>query len=258
VTTDNAASVLEARRGQPAGRNTTRRILLVGDKPAYLILRQSLLRVGGLQVLTASTGAEGLRLARTNGLDAVVLGADLADLPAGELCRRLREDPITEAIPVILLAATSAENDAQQQLPSSAVATVPYGMDPARLVSLVQMVLTTPLSRRAFPRVAVELGVDYLSAEGKGTARTLNLSEGGMFIAVKNPPEVGAQLALCFALPESEPFEARARVVWIRRPDEQHPYPPGMAVQFVELSPETRSAITAFVAKELTAAAGSP
>jgi uncharacterized protein (TIGR02266 family) len=225
--------------------------LVVGDKPAYGVLRESLLRVVDLDLLSANTGTEGLRVARTERPDAIILDADLANAAGGDICGQLHVDPVTEGIPVIMLTGHTSGAPAENSLQTSAVATVPLGVDPARLVNVMQMVLSTRLARRTSPRAAVELGVDYQSADCKGTAKTLDLGEGGMFVSAANPPEVGTDLEVCFALPESDPLQVRGRVVWVRRPEEQHPYPAGMAIQFVDLPAEDRAAIAAFVAHTL-------
>ncbi len=232
----------------PEGRALARRILLVGDKPVFAALRQGLLRSGESKVLAAVSGGEGLRVALTAPPDVILLDAELADLDGFEVCRRLRADPITEAIPVIVLTGDSQPQWPQNTAETSAVASVPLGIDTARLLNMIQMVLTTPLTRRTAPRATVELGVNYIHADTTGTGKTLNLSQDGMFIVTATPPEVGTHLIIHFALPESEPLEGTAQVVWIRRPEVEHPYPPGMAVQFLKLPPEARPAIAAFVA----------
>lgn len=228
-----------------------RRILVVGDKPAYGPLRQSLMRVVDLDLLSANTGSEGLRVAREQRPDAIILDDDLADAASLDLCGQLHVDPITEGIPVIMLTGKTSGAAAESSLQNSAVATVPIGIDPARLLNVMQMVLTTRLAHRSAPRVAVEIGVDYQSGDCKGTAKTLNLGEGGMFVSVANPPEVGTALDVCFALPESDPLQVRGRVVWVRRPEEPHPYPAGMAIQFIDVPAEERAAIAAFVDRTL-------
>jgi len=223
----------------------------VGDKPVFAALRQSLLRTDESKVLGAASGGEGLRVALTTLPDVILLDADLPDLDGVEVCRRLRADPLTEAIPVILLVNGSKPQLNQNALEASAAASVPIGIDTARLLNMIQMVLTMRLSRRAAARASVTLGVDYISPDRTGTGKTLNLSQDGMFIVAPQPPEVGTHLILHFALPDSEPLEATAQVVWVRTPEEEHPYPTGMAVQFLKLPPEARPAIAAFVASVL-------
>ena len=238
-------------RSQPGGRGKARRVLLIGGEPRDVNLQKDLARAGDLHVLTAGTGAEGLRVARLQTPDTVVLRATLPDTLGADVCRQLREDPVTETIPVIMLADQSGKAGGPPLASETAVAVVPAEIDSTRLCSLVQMVLTTKLARRSHPRVDVEVGVDYTSDFGRGTARTLNISLGGVFVAAASPPELDAILDLCFALPGGEPIEVRGRVAWIRRPDDQHPYPAGMAVQFSSLSEEATAAIAAYVKSKL-------
>ncbi|HSB67847.1 MAG TPA: response regulator [Candidatus Methylomirabilis sp.] len=235
------------------GKAPGRRILLVDDKPFSLALRQSLLRSGVSQVLLAASGAEGLRVARTTQPDAILLDAELPDLDGFEVCRRLRVDPLTEVIPVILLTGSSRPPSDRSTHEAGAVASLPMSIETPRLLNMIQMILTTPMTRRAFPRASVRRAVIYEHAGRTGTGETLNLSQGGMFILTPSPLEVGTHLVLRFALSISEPWQATARVVWIRRAEEEHPYPVGMAVQFFELPPEARSAIATFVANLLAA-----
>jgi len=254
--TDRTTSDLKGKaKSGKGGEAPARRVLLVGDKPFFAALRQRLLRSGELKVLAAVTGAEALKAALANPPHAIFLNAELPDLDGFEVCRRLRDDPLTEAVPVVLLTDSSKPPVNRTGFESSAVATVPMSIDPERLLNIIQMVLTTPLSRRTAPRATVALTVAYKDAEHTGTAKTLNLSVGGMFIVTPNPPEVGTHLSLRFALPDSVPVEGTARVVWIRRPEEEHPYPVGMVIQFLELPSGARPAIAAFVASVLAAAA---
>ncbi|OGB95108.1 MAG: hypothetical protein A2Z31_07415 [candidate division NC10 bacterium RBG_16_65_8] len=224
------------------------RILLVGDKPVFAALRQGLLRAGESKVLGAASGGEGLRVALTALPELILLDADLPDMDGVEVCRRLRSDPLTEAIPVILLVNGSKPQQSQGTLEASPVASVPIGIDTARLLNMIQMILTMRLSRRTAARAPVTLGVDYISADRAGTGKTLNLSQDGMFIVTPQPPDVNTHVILHFALPDSEPLEATAKVVWVRTPEKEHPYPAGMAVQFLKLPPEAQPAIAAFVA----------
>ena len=67
----------------------------------------------------------------------------------------------------------------------------------------------------------------------------------------QNALEVGTDRELRFGLSISDPWKGTARIVWTRRPDEEHPYSVGIAVQFFDLPPDARPTIVAFVAKLL-------
>src|SRR5207302_3689290 len=59
------------------------------------------------EVREAGTGAEALRLAAPP-TELVLLDAGLPDLSGAEVCRRLRADPATAAVPVVLLSSGPA------------------------------------------------------------------------------------------------------------------------------------------------------
>jgi uncharacterized protein (TIGR02266 family) len=224
-----------------------RRLLLVGDSPSDQLLRQSLAHSRDVQCLVAPTAAEGLRVARYKQPDVVLLGAEVVDLPHSEVCRQLQEDPATETIPVILMIRATPHPLPENPFQTSAVATAPTDIKPEHLLNLVHAVVGTRPCRRAHLRVNVGLEVDCRCGDRHETARAVNLSEGGMFLAMTTLPEAGTDMELCFSLPGSGAMKLASRVVWRRQPDQQHPYPAGIAVQFLAPAAETRAAIAAFV-----------
>ena len=62
------------------------------------------------EVLTAENGREGLRLARTELPDIIVLDLVLPDIPGESVCRELKHGK-TETIPVIMLTAKGTDAD---------------------------------------------------------------------------------------------------------------------------------------------------
>jgi two-component system phosphate regulon response regulator PhoB len=87
------------------------RILLVEDEPAILLGLSAQLRREGYEVHTASTGDEGLALARSLKPDLLVLDLMLPGLSGTEVCRRLRAEPETRDVPIIILSARGEEID---------------------------------------------------------------------------------------------------------------------------------------------------
>jgi PAS domain S-box-containing protein len=83
-----------------------RRVLAVEDNDTNVeILRAMLALRPQIEVLVAGTGSQGLALARTQGPDLVLLDLDLPDIDGIEVLRRLRADPSTAALPVIVVSA---------------------------------------------------------------------------------------------------------------------------------------------------------
>lgn len=80
-------------------------ILLVEDEPAQRDVIAYNLAAEGYQVAEASDGEEAMLLVAENPPDLVILDWMMPNLSGIEVCRRLKSDPDTRAIPVIMLSA---------------------------------------------------------------------------------------------------------------------------------------------------------
>jgi CheY-like chemotaxis protein len=97
-----------------AAPDSIRRVLVVDDEEVCrYVLRQHL--VTPRHVITeAASGADALRLAREEHPDVICLDLRMPDLAGEEVLRRLKADPATRDIPVIVITST-AVNDAQRR-----------------------------------------------------------------------------------------------------------------------------------------------
>lgn len=87
----------------------TIRILAVDDDPALIKLLRRILEHEHYGVLEAGSGGEGLRIANAERPDLILLDLNLPDISGFEVCKRLKADAETCAIPIIFL--TAAEQD---------------------------------------------------------------------------------------------------------------------------------------------------
>ncbi len=87
------------------------RILVVDDEPDLLELIEVNLKGAGFDVLTASNGNDGLRMARQMTPELIVLDVMLPEMGGLEVCKNLRSDPATSAIPILMLTARATEID---------------------------------------------------------------------------------------------------------------------------------------------------
>jgi DNA-binding response OmpR family regulator len=87
------------------------KVLVVDDEPDAVELVAFNLTKAGIAVVTAETGVEALAKAREILPDAIVLDLMLPEMDGLEVCRNLRRDPKTAAIPVIMVTAKGAEMD---------------------------------------------------------------------------------------------------------------------------------------------------
>jgi len=83
------------------------RVLLVDDDEAKRYLMSTWLRRAGHTVIEAGTGREALEQARS--ADLVLLDVNLPDMIGYDVCRQIKADPATAAIPVIQISATAVQ-----------------------------------------------------------------------------------------------------------------------------------------------------
>lgn len=81
------------------------RVLVVDDDPDALALIQMMLRRRGYEVQTASGGAEALEMLAHDLPDLVVLDLMMPFMDGHEVCARLRADPRTASLPIVMLTA---------------------------------------------------------------------------------------------------------------------------------------------------------
>ncbi len=81
------------------------KILIADDVATNRIVLKVKLASAYYETVQAANGAETLRVARTARPDLILLAADLPDMSGTEVCRQLKSDPATRAIPVIVISA---------------------------------------------------------------------------------------------------------------------------------------------------------
>jgi two-component system phosphate regulon response regulator PhoB len=87
------------------------KILIVDDEPEAVELIEFNIKQAGFDVLTASDGAEALKKARSALPNLIVLDLMLPEIDGLEVCKMLRRDPATAAIPIVMVTAKAAEID---------------------------------------------------------------------------------------------------------------------------------------------------
>src|SRR5438445_5834591 len=126
-----------------------REVLVVEDEPDIRRLVVLHLERDGFRCRTATSGEDALREVKTAIPDLVVLDLMLPELDGLEVCRQLRRDASTAAVPIIMLTAKSDEVDRVVGLEIGADDYVSKPFSPKELVARVRAVL-----RRARPEPA--------------------------------------------------------------------------------------------------------
>jgi two-component system phosphate regulon response regulator PhoB len=116
-------------------------VLVVEDEQDIRDLVVHHLEREGFRCRTAATGTAALREVRARTPDLLVLDLMLPELGGLEVCRRLRADPSTAAVPIIMLTAKADEVDRVVGLEMGADDYVAKPFSPKELVARVRAVL---------------------------------------------------------------------------------------------------------------------
>jgi uncharacterized protein (TIGR02266 family) len=103
---------------------------------------------------------------------------------------------------------------------------------------------------RTVPRANVQVSIDIASEHNFWTGLTMNVSEGGVFVATHRSVPPGTRLTVEMELPgDDDPLMAIAEVRWTRAYTGNPDAPPGIGLQFIALDAPTLARIRTFVEK---------
>jgi len=91
-----------------------KKIILADDDPAIRMLVNATLRSDEYELLEASDGEETLALAHSVHPDLILLDVAMPKLDGFQVCKRLKEDPDTRGIYIIMLTARVQDGDRQR------------------------------------------------------------------------------------------------------------------------------------------------
>jgi signal transduction histidine kinase/ActR/RegA family two-component response regulator len=132
----------------PTRRHT---VLYIEDNVANLTLVQRIVTEReGVEIIPAMQGRLGLELAREHGPALILLDLHLPDIGGDEVLQRLREDPITASIPVVVVSADATPGQIQRLLNAGAVTYLTKPIDVDELLGILdkQVLLAEKMSGR--------------------------------------------------------------------------------------------------------------
>jgi two-component system phosphate regulon response regulator PhoB len=156
------------------------KIVVVEDEPDILEVFDYNLTREGFRVVTARDGADGLKKIRQELPDLVVLDLMLPGMDGLEVCRRLRGDEVTRALPVVMVTAKGEEADIVVGLGMGADDYLVKPFRPRELLARVRAVLrrsqtqtqTAASERVEFPGLVVDVGRHEVLVRGEAVTLT--------------------------------------------------------------------------------------
>src|SRR5499427_8961628 len=131
-------------------------ILIVDDLPQNVRLLEAVLSPHGFRVVTASSGQEALDVLSKEHPDLVLLDILMPGIDGYEVCRRIREDPATAFLPVIMITA-SGDEEKIRAIESGADDFVGKPFDQAELLARVRSLVRVKRYHDTVQRQAAEL-----------------------------------------------------------------------------------------------------
>ena len=125
----------------------TEKIVVIEDETDILEVIAYNLKREGYEVITSTSGEDGLEKIEKSKPNLVVLDLMLPEVDGIELCRKLKSDPVTHAIPVIMVTAKGEESDVVLGLGVGADDYVTKPFSPRELTARVKAVLRRAKSR---------------------------------------------------------------------------------------------------------------
>jgi two-component system, OmpR family, alkaline phosphatase synthesis response regulator PhoP len=140
------------------------KVLIIEDDPATSRLVDYSLRHHGYQVSTATNGLEGVRKAQTEAPDLVILDVMLPGIDGYEICHRLRANPVTAGLLILMFSAKAQEIDKETGIKVGADDYLTKPAAPAEIVARVERLL----AKKFVPAQEELITPDSIVGKGSG------------------------------------------------------------------------------------------
>ncbi len=118
-----------------------KKILVVDDSPTSLLWQQLILRSEPFDVITATDGDEGVRVAQAEQPDLVLLDVVMPRMNGFDACRAMRSDPGLRDIPIFLVTTRSEMNNVTAGYESGCTEFVTKPIDKVELLAKIHSYL---------------------------------------------------------------------------------------------------------------------
>ncbi len=92
-----------------------KKILIIDDEPAIAQLVKEKMEFVNYEVIIASNGTQGLKMAQKEKPNIILLDVIMPDMHGFELCKILKENPKTKKIPIIVTTGAGLEDIARDE-----------------------------------------------------------------------------------------------------------------------------------------------
>jgi len=188
-----------------------KKILLASQYKTLLQKYSNLLVNWGFKLLTATSGAEALRLHKEHGFDLIVSDYELEGMSLGTLCSLIRQSENDRHVPIIITCHNVPDRLKKARL-IGANDIVLKPVDPIKLLEAIGKYVGLNLIRAK--RVEIRIGVKIKKEGQELTCFSRDISSTGILVKSDHFFNIGERIACSFTLPGScTQVEAEGEIV---------------------------------------------
>jgi CheY-like chemotaxis protein len=229
-----------------------KRLLIVIDgRPAHLFYTNILLQRLGYRIHAVKTAEDALEIMHTADPSLVLTEISLTGMTGVDLLKKIRQDPKTAEVPVIVLTSLKDQAVKSACLQEGCAAYLLKPVEPDVLYAAIQK---ETKDTRQFIRLKTKLNVtvgDEAAATSLIDDYVTALSEQGMFISTMKPKPVGMEIPITIYF-ENVRIGFDGQVLYSFSRDEGPLKTPGMGIKIVRIDPDDRETIKTIITKEIT------
>jgi two-component system cell cycle response regulator DivK len=119
----------------------SKRILVVEDQDDNMQILRDLLDSVGYEIIEARDGAEGVKVAKVERPDLILMGIQLPVLDGYEATRQIKADPALRAIPIVVVTSYALSGDEAKARDAGCDGYVPKPYSPRQLLTKIRQYL---------------------------------------------------------------------------------------------------------------------
>ena len=218
-----------------------KKLLIAGDIQKFIATEKNILNRAEFEIFTATSGEQALDIHKTEGADLIIAELDMPGMSGDKLCSMIRQDEGLKSVSFIVVC-DSAAWDIERASRCEATAFIMKPVQPKQLINKVVRLGNIP-ERKSY-RVPFRVPVNWRTAENASFCSSRDISTTGILLQTDSPFAIGDIISCTFYLPDCSQISTDVEIM---RAAINHDNTFLYGTKFVDLSPEHRSAIKAFI-----------
>ena len=221
-----------------------KKLLIVESLKSLLEQEKNLLSSRRLQIFTAASGEEALAIHENEKVDLIVSRLDMPGTNGDSLCSFIRKDVALKKVSFIMVC-DNTKGDLERCQKCGANSYVTRPVDPEVFLEKVSQLMDIP--KRTGIRVLIKVSVKGDMGNQPFFCTSVNISTSGILLEADRTISKAALITCSFFIPGSDSISADGEIMRVR---EVAPSTFHWGIKFLNLSPEHKAAIKAFVKKK--------